>query len=326
MAAEFPDPKALRDSLAGLAARSPDYAARIADAGFECCHVNERWIRAHCGAEDLAVHQRYSIEYAAEVLAADDPFAVLNDKSVCRSDWLNDLKAERLTRHGSFEALHQRPGTRHLAELSPGWREFMRVRESSAAADREQVREQGAEFLRRRAIELRAHDEALARCRARLPQGTDALSLQAFFAKQLVEEFAEMPASSVFTLRRNQALQRDEQVVAVTFAIAGDCQFVLLPVVVASASAADVQGTLGVGFRLMTSAVLAAPKFEFGRETVLQLSELLPGKFNDYGRFDKPEEFCLNVLAWTAALRVLVPDVLQTLSAVARVPAPSQLH
>ncbi len=135
-----------------------------------------------------------------------------------------------------------------------------------------------------------------------------------------------MSASSVRTLRRNQALQRDEQVVAVAFALAEDLQFVLLPVVVASTSAAGVQGTLGVGFRLMTSSVLAAPKFEFGRETVLQVAELLPGKFNDYGRFDKPEEFCLNILAWTTALRILLPDVLQILGAAARAPAPSPLH
>jgi hypothetical protein len=76
----------------------------------------------------------------------------------------------------------------------------------------------------------------------------------------------------------------------------------------------------------MTPAALAAPKFEFGRDTVLHLHELLPNKFNGYGRFDKPEEFCLNILAWTAALRILLPDVLQTLRAAATAPAPSQLH
>lgn len=76
----------------------------------------------------------------------------------------------------------------------------------------------------------------------------------------------------------------------------------------------------------MTPEALAAPKFEFGRDTVLHLHELLPNKFNGYGRFDKPEEFCLNILAWTAALRILLPDVLQTLRAAVTVAAHSQLH
>jgi hypothetical protein len=54
--------------------------------------------------------------------------------------------------------------------------------------------------------------------------------------------------------------------------------------------------------------------------------ELLPNKFNGYGRFDKPEEFCLNVLAWMTAIRILLPDVLRTLRVAATVPQPSQLH
>lgn len=47
----------------------------------------------------------------------------------------------------------------------------------------------------------------------------------------------------------------------------------------------------------MTPTALAAPKFEFGRETVVHLHELLPNKCTGYGRSDKAEEFCLNVLA-----------------------------
>jgi hypothetical protein len=152
--------------------------------------------------------------------------------------------------------------------------------------------------------------------------------LQAFFATELVMLFEELGARAAPTLRRNQALQCDEQIVAVVFDVADDGLFVLLPSVVSSAPAKSkgFEGTLGVGFRLMTPAALAAPKFEFARDTVLHLHELLPNKFNDYGRFDKPEEFCLSILAWTAALRILLPDVLQTLCAAATVSASSQLH
>lgn len=59
----------------------------------------------------------------------------------------------------------------------------------------------------------------------------------------------------------------------------------------------SITGETSNGFRLMTPTALAAPKFEFGRETVVHLHELLPNKCTGYGRSDKAEEFCLNVLA-----------------------------
>ncbi len=129
------------------------------------------------------------------------------------------------------------------------------------------------------------------------------------------------------TLRRNQAFQRDEQIVSAVFAVADNCLFVLLSSVILSAPAKSnaFEGTSSNGFRLMTPAAPAAPKFEFGRETVVHLHELLPNRCNGYGRFDKAEEFCLNVLAWTAARCILLPDALQTLRS-ATAPAPSQLH
>ncbi len=172
------------------------------------------------------------------------------------------------------------------------------------------------------------HSEAIANCRSRLPSTHDELSLQAFFTAELAKVFEVLGARAVSTLRRNQALQRDEQIVAPIFDIAEECYFVLLPSVVLSAPAKlkTFEGTLSVGFRLMTLAALEAPKFEFGRDTVLHLHELLPDKLNGYGRFTTPEEFCLNILAWTVSLCILLPDVLQTLRAATTAPAPSQFR
>ena len=322
------DCKERSHALARLADQLPRYSIELRQAGFACCHVNDDWIEAHCSVADVETHKRYLIEFAHEVLATGKPSPDFGDEQSCRSPWLNELKAARLARHGPHEQLWKSPHTRHLDQLSPGWREFMRVRESSSPADQAQVADQAATFVHRQREEISAHSEAIASSLNRLPAARDELSLQAFFAAELLLTFEALGARAAPTLRRNQALQRDEQIVAVVFDLADDCFFVLLPSVVSSALAKSkaFEGTLSIGLRLMASAALTAPKFEFGRDTVLYLHELLPNKFNGYGRFDSPEEFCLNILAWTAALRILVPDVLQTLRAAATVPAPSQLH
>jgi|JI10StandDraft_1071094.scaffolds.fasta_scaffold15435_3 hypothetical protein len=320
----------LRHSLAILAGRVPDYSSQLRDAGFECCHVNDDWIERRCAPADVVAHKRYLIEYAQEVLASDDPFAILpRDELNCRSPWLNELKARRLSDHGPADTLSRSSQTRHLVQLSPGWREFMRVRESSVPADQMQVADQAATFAYRQAEEIEGNDEAIVRCVEALPTTRDESSLQAFLANCVAGAFGELGMEAARTLCRNQALQRDEAIISGVFEIiAGEVLFVLLPTVISSSAgrSASLAGTLNIGFRLMTPEALAAPKFEFGRDTVLHLHELLPNKFNGYGRFDKPEEFCLNILAWTAALRILLPDVLQTLRAAVTVAAHSQLH
>lgn len=319
------DGKSLRNSLAGLAERVPDYFLQLRSEGFECSHVSDDWIEHQCAPADVVVHKRYLIEYAREVLASDDPFAILpRDELKCRSPWLNELKARRLSGYGPEEVLSQSPQTRHLVQLSPGWREFVRVRESSARVDLLQVGDQAATFASRRAEEIEENREAIVRCIGTLPATRDEQHLQQFFARHLEATFGELGIRSARTLYRNQALRRDELTVAEFFEIVvGEASFVLLPTVICS-SAATLAGTLNVGFRLMSPAALDATKFEFGRDIVLYLHELLPHKFSGYGRFDKPEEFCLNIFAWTAALRILLPDVLQTLRAAATASLPSQ--
>lgn len=321
------DLKSLRSSLAVLASRLPEYFTHLRAAGFECSHVNEDWIEDRCSADDVEVHKRYLMEFACEVLTTGNASPDFGDEQNCQSAWLNELKAARLAQHGPYENLTKGPHAHHLEQLSPGWREFMRVRESSALADQAQVADQLATFVHRQAEEIEAHGEAIAGSRSRLPALRDALSLQAFFASELVKAFRSLGAHAELTMRRNQALQRDERVVAVVFDLNDDYLFVLLPSVVLSGRAKSkaFEGTLGIGFRLMTLPALGAPRFEFDRDTVVPLHELLPNKFSGYGRFDKLEEFCLNIIAWAAALQMLLPDVLQTLRATAAA-APASLH
>lgn len=313
-------------TLARLADQLPEYAVRLRQVGFECCHINDDWIERRCTPDDVAMHKRYLVEFAREVLATGNPSISSSDRQDSLSSWLNELKAQRRAKHGPYEALWKSVNTRHLEQLSPGWREFMRVRDSSSSVDRAKVADQVATFIGRQAGEIRAHGEAIASCRERLPAERDERVLQAFFSEELVLTLAQLGARVARTLVRNQVLQCDEETAVVIFDLARGCVFALLPSVVSAAKSGVVEGTLGVGFRLMTPTELAAPKFEFGRDIVLHLHELLPNKFNGYGRFTTPEEFCLNILAWAAALCILLPDVLQTLRAAATAPTPSQLH
>jgi len=202
----------------------------------------------------------------------------------------------------------------------------MRVKDSSSGADQAHVADQMASFAMRRSEEIVVHGEAIAVLRSLLPKEQDERSLQFFLATELVSKFAQLGARAERTLTRNQVLQCDEQTDVVAFSIADSCLLALLPTVVASSGPQAFRGTLNIGFRLMSPASLAAPTFEFGRDTVLHLHELLPNKFNGYGRFDGPDEFCLNVVAWTTALRIVLPDVLQTLGGVNALTATGHIH
>lgn len=301
--------------LARLADHVSRYSAELRQAGFACCHVNDDWIAQHCGAADIALHMRYLSEFAREVLTSGKHSPDFGDAQDCHSPWLNELKAMRLAAYGPDALLWANPDKRHLAQLSPGWREFMRVKGSSAHADQMQAANQIASFMKRRSDEMAAHSEAIAGCRDRLPTAHDGLSLQAYFASELMAIFESLGAQIGTTLQRNQIIQRDERIVTVTFFIAEDCLFVMSPVVTLSAPAKPkaFEGSLGIGFMLASPTALAAPTFDFKAGTVVHLHELLPSKFNGYGRFSDREEFCLNVLAWKAALRILLPDVLHPL-------------
>lgn len=316
----------IKNSLASLSKNVARYYVEIRDMGFSCCHVRQDWIEEHCSAADQQAHARYLVEYISEALSTDKPSEILfTDSQNCHSAWLRTAKEVRLNSHGTVEQLLAQRTTRHLIELSPCLREQSRITESALPCDRAQVDAWTQAFVARRAVELVAHSEGIASRRDRLPNESGELSLQAFFTDELIQALKALDARAEPTLRRNQTLQRDEHIAAVAFDITDDCLLVFLPLVVLSASEKSkmFEGTLSIGFRLMTPAALSASKFEFGRDTVLHLHELLPNKFNGYGRFDKPDEFCLNVLAWAAALRIVLPDVLQTLRTAATVRASS---
>lgn len=301
----------LRDLLAVLADKLPLYSRAVRDAGFSCCHVNEDWIEENCTKkDDIALHRRYLIEYAREVLVSDSPSNILFEDGLnCRSSWLNELKAKRFAEFGPVDGMNSSK-TRHLTALSPCLRELSRISEMPDRVARKHQETMVDAFVKRREHELSLHGEEIARCAAKLAVvERDEASLQAFYAARVAEVIAPLGARVI------QTVQMFGSKKAVSFNFRGNLEFVLLPLISCSdpSRAQEPSGKVGMGFRFTTTDTLMAGKFEKDKYVVVHLYDLLPQEFLDYGRFNSPDELCLNILAWIAALRILLPDVMGVL-------------
>jgi len=306
--------KKLRDLLACLADRLPDYYQAVRDAGFTTCLVNEDWTEQHCDPKDVEFHKRYLIEVAKEALASDKPTEIVyTDALNCKSSWLNEIKARRLAEHGSIDDLSKNWKTRHLEQLSPCLGARLRLSDSPHPADKRQIANMVAEFVQRREGELACHYGEIGRCIRRLPAQFDEATLQTFFAQHLVEQFQEQGAVLKKTMRPKG------QISIIAFDLLGKVTFAVNPNMTVRSEKESKKlpsGRLSVAFRLMENDAVESPTFLRERQLVVQLTNLLPNEFNDYGLFEGREEFCLNVLAWENAIRILLPDTLRTLRAV----------
>lgn len=303
----------LRDSLARLADRLPDYHRAVRDAGFTTCLVNEDWIEKCCDRREVELHKRYLIEIAREALSSDKPADIIyTDALNCKSPWLNELKAKRLSEHGSIDKLGEHPKTRYLEQLSPGIRELLRLKDSTKSADQKQVADQVTEFVRRREGELASHYEEINKRVRQFPAQLDEEALQTFFAQCLSQRFREWGGV------QRQAMRPKGRISIVTFELSGDVVFALNPNMTVRSQKESRKlptGRLSVAFRLMEKDTVESPTFLPERQLVVRLADLLPNEFNDYGLFEGREESCLNVLAWETALHILLPDTLRTLRA-----------
>ena len=305
-----------RIALAALAGRVPDYAAGLRSAGFDSGLAHDDWIADACSAEHLSIHKRYLVEYAGEVLAASKPSTILHsDELDCRSDWMNELKRRRRREHGDVDALTRSPARRHLVELSPGLREFIRVRLSSRAEDRSQAARQGEVHAQRRHAEMTRHRAAIDDLGAGMRPLDGPLTLRHQLSAWLSDAFASHGMQRGETLMRNQVLQRDEPVPANYLPVADGRWLVIQPSAHVSMSedGRRLAGTMGFGFRLISPEAFHAPRFVFGRDLVIQLAELLPSRMESYGAFEGPEDVCLNYLAWRAALQMVLSDAISVL-------------
>lgn len=304
------DFKLLRDSLSILSNKLPRYADELRAAGFTCCHIDEDWIRQNCTEVDIAFHQRYSIEYAHEVLVADSPSTILfGDEPNCQSQWLNELKAKRLTKYGPADKLFESSRTRHLVELSPCLRELSKIKELAESAAQRTQQALVSEFSKRWSDELKLHKRYISNCAPKFAVEWDENSLQSLYAEQVAEAFSEIGARVVRTVQ----MYGPEE--AVSFDLGNNIRLVLLPTVSCS-SRSDKQepsGKIGMGYRLTTSSVPSAEKYDRSNYMVLNLYALLPKEFIDYGRFNSFADLCLNIRARVVSISDILPDVLGTL-------------
>lgn len=278
------------------------YQAKIRSAGFHSCLINEDLIDRYCSRDEILVHLKYSREIAKEVLAGATVAQVLFDDSfVCRSDWLNERKQERLRNFGPADALASDPLTLHLLELSPCLRWLI----ESARQLRKETKIAVAEFGRRRFEELSFHQAQIDRmsnfsgCEAEV-------DLQRIFSEHLSEVLCMRGFET-----KNYVNRSGVDVSALSCFIDEKNVLLVVPNVIKRSSPhalMEPSGTLSCAFRLVSRKDAEGPLISVSGK-VFGLSILLPNRFNDYGLFEGCGEFLLNVLAWRTALETVLPDV-----------------
>lgn len=298
--------RTMRNRLAVLADNVHIYSKAIRKLGFTSSHVNEDWISKNCSSNDIAVHHRYLIEYARASLREDSSAKVIwSDDWQTHSALINELKKNRYDTYGQVDALSKNTKTRHLVELSPCFRELSRIAEGASDAEIRQEAVKIDDFKRRRANELVLHNEDINHCISALGAKCDKQALQSFYAERLGKFLAK------YGVQLCEVAQMYGERKAVVLEINENILFLIIPVVVTDGI--EEGGSTSVAFRLADKDVLQASSFVSSKYVVLNLDDLLPGKYIDYGRFNSPSEFCLNLLAWNAAIELILPDVINTL-------------
>ncbi len=299
----------IREALSVLAENRPDYSERLRVCGFTCSHINDEWFADNCTAEMRAIHARYAVEFAREAIGSGKPSEIVHtDDANCRSEWLNQLKLGRLREYGPVEALRKSPQTRWLAQLSPCLRELMRVADGAGRWEREQQNHRAKIFVERWSEELSQHREDIVGCARSSSEPTSEVSMRLHFAQHLQHELSCLGGR---TLR---GMYMGKEIYVVGFSIRDTLMLVVQPVVVGD----DInnpfdRGSAGLGFRVVE--LSGASPLQLGSAPVLHLGELLPSEFANYGRYHGIRDFCLVVIAWTAALKIVLPDAIECLKA-----------
>lgn len=306
--------KNLSRSLGSIAKNLPDYFEKIRRAEFQLCHLNEDWIASQCNEGDLIKHQKFLMEYAAEVLISNSPASVLSDEYICESSWLNDLKNERRLKYGDANELFKNSSTRHLIEISPGKRAFVRMKEFVTTEHIEQRRKLIEKYERRRALELTIHNELICVYLNKMPKMARNYQLQAFFAECMYDGLRDIGAILKVT-KIKDAFGQDKEVIANLIKIKEEFVFCIFPLIISIDDTLEELKSGRQGFRFAVSSLNknVSENTEFENEVVIRLSILFPNQFSGYSDFENPQTFCLNIAAWLTLLRIVLPDVLDTL-------------
>lgn len=298
----------LRNAISVLSDKIPQYFEILRLNGFVTCFVNEDWMRQVSSREEINLHDRYLIEMARETLASDKPAEIIYTDSLdCRSSFLNELKRERILKHGTIDFLNSGAGTMHLKELSPCVQKLMKLSYEPSGSEKLVLGNLIDEFSCRRKGEMEMHREKLGAMRRKFPTISREAMLQDFFAEALHDQLVEYKGRVVELVRPRGRIK------SVIFDLVDDVALCILPNVICgneSSPSEGYSGRTGVGFRLLTKEAIASPIYRSDEQIVLDMACLLPSGFGDYGVYDGREEFCLNVLAWQCALGILIHDVL----------------
>lgn len=301
----------IRHKLISLAENIFEYHRRIEDAGFSSCFVREKWYEKSCSKKDFECHRLYLKEYASEAISVASKEAIIfDDNYVCSSQFLRKLKVQRYLRYGPIESILKNPETAHLSELSPCSREFFRMRQSRDELSRRISENLHTDFLSQKEVEILSTPGVDILLRS-LPKDLHERSLQSFWVRHMyltisrLGDFYEIDTPGMFggMLR------------AITFRMTDDIVLLIRPSVSSELFEGNPEGSMGVGFFLAEEKKLQTCENHqmLGLDN-LNLTVVFPDEFDSYGFFGSAREFCLNVLAFCSAIKIIMPDIIRRAS------------
>lgn len=299
----------LREKISRIGSGVLDYHRKIEASGYVCCFFRSRWFASSFSKKDWECHIKYLAEYARESLLLESDSAILfDDEYECRSEFLRSLKRERYDRYGSVKNILGDPETSHLIEISPCYREHSRIRQASDPASINIARELQAEFLTMKENEI-LMNLRVSEILKGVPLSFQENEIQEFYCNHIYEVLSR------FGFFLKGAMQSGFGVENIVYCDLGDgLIFIIRPTVSYGGQDLDyVSGVMGMGYLIARKDAISSPVYQRDLYSNLNISALFPEKLESYGFFRSKNEFCLNILAFGAAINSVIDDILMNI-------------
>lgn len=282
-----------------LADNIPLYWDNLRKKGAESCFVSEDWMKKNCSPENFLIHKQYVIEEARESFLRKDHLDIIyTDEPNCSSDFLNDLKKNRLHRIGSVQKLLLLGGDETEFLLDPCKRQqlidpYFKIRASNAS-----------EFAIRRKKEIKKFGSILKRPSEQM----DPLTVSAIVAEEFLRLTNNSESFSLSTFKGRYA----GHIASLSCELNDSLSFAI-DFFVQKADGVWA-GNLGISTNLVKMSVgeyvtcNKQPAFELYRP--LHMNFFLPGGYSGISSFDDFFEFNAVFCLWAWALDAYLPDAL----------------
>jgi len=296
-----------RERLSKIGRNVLDYHRDLDKLGYSCCFYRSRWFYLNFNREDWACHIRYLAEYAAEaLLLQSDSVILFDDEYKCRSEFLQSLKEARYNLYGPVKSILGRSETSHLVELSPCYREYSRIRQARDAVSVAKANRLQSEFLDLKDKEMQ-ENRMVSGALNSLPINFCEGAIQEFYCGYIFKSL--MSYGSFFKAVIKLGFEEEH----VVYCQLNDGSAFIIRPTVSFGGEESGSGSMGLGFLIAEKNAMSSSVYRRDQYSNLNISSLFPEKLGSYGFFRSREEFCLNVLAFSSALNVVIGDILRSL-------------